>query len=1083
MQRAEKNKKSMIRTPGNLRLHTWFFILSIAVLLSGILGVLGNIIDSQLPIPRNLITPLDDALALLLAGVLLLGVLSVWQQRRKTGSKADYPAALYGALGVVGTFALLIVAGWGIHQERSRAAHATVHYHATMLEQHLNEAAALLGRLADRWTALDLVIPEALQQSELTRYFNDVSALKSLLVVKEDRQVLLHQSRSEEVQHWLRNQTREQAVLRWINESLEPGRDSSWIIPDSAQPNMAILLTLPQGPEGGMFFSSFDIEEMLKPMFELADSEFEVEVMPVYDEFSLMNVGAHERESEVFKQTKITIPAGPTITVTASAGPVSIFQLPGIISPCILFFGLYVSYLLAMSRNVTTIQRQKSRELNVEEQRFRSLFFQSPDAVFEMTTDGRYLSLNAKAKAFSGISDDALGTLHYRDALSPEVISRQDLETFAAAFQKTIGGEAQTCGMRFLTVDGDWRDYECSLMPLLVDTAVVGVYVVVKDVTERFEAYEHQRLLTKSLESSDSGVLVLDIRNTAMPAVFVNSAFFRLTGYSREQVLSSSLATIMSWVEKSGEAVLIRETIAKGEARSFTVKSYRKDGTPFWNQLSLAPVRDDAEVVTHYTATIKDVSEKRQQEKQLAHQATHDVLTGLANRALLEDRLEHDVALAARSGEQLAVLFIDLDAFKPINDTLGHRIGDEVLISVARRIQSIIRPTDTLARFGGDEFVLLLPNLEDPREAEAVADRILCEIGQPHRIEGHELYVTASVGISFLTEDLDVPAKMLQQADMAMYKAKQQGRDTSVAYSHDLDKKLSKRVTMRNELQEAINTGQLFLQYQPQVDRHGRLYGLEALVRWNHPTRGLISPAEFIPIAEDTAQIIHLGHWVMTQACQDAQQLLQRGMLHGRMAVNLSPLQFHRVGFLKFLDDVLESTGLPPTHLELEVTEGVLMRNSESAIETLRGVKDRGVSTSIDDFGMGYSSFSYLKDLPVERVKIDKSFIDNVLSDNKDAAVCKGIITMAREIGLEVVAEGVETQEQFERLDSYGCETYQGYYFARPMSFEALIPWIQQNLAGPSDQDFKLAAGAPISANTAIHRVASPLKVNTKNTP
>lgn len=1032
----------MIRTASNLRLHTWFYILSVSILLSGILGLLGHVASQLWLIPENLMLPLEDALALFVGGICLLGLMSLWQRRRNTGTKADYPAAIYGALGVVSTFALLVLAGWGIHQERNRAASSIVHHHAAMLKHELHASAALVGRLADRWAALDLVVPESLKQSELSRYFADAPALKSLLVIKDNRQVLLHHSTSEEDQHWLRNQMREEAVLLWMNDSLQHERYSSWIMPDSARPHLAILLTLPEGAEGSMFFSAFDIEEMLKPMFTLADHEFDIIVTPVYSQLPRMDDEAPGRRHEIFQQTTVKIPAGPTITVTAIAGPARVFGLPGIILPCTLFFGLYVSYLLALSRNVTTVQRQKTRALKVEEQRFRSLFFQSPDAVFEMTRDGHYLSLNAKAKAFTGITGDNPEKLHYRDVLHSDAVSPQDFETFEGAYQKAVDGDAQTCGLKFLGVSGEWRDYECSFVPVLVDGVVAGLYAVVKDVTERFVAHENQQLLTKSLESSDSGVLVVDVRNKTMPVVFINSAFSQMTGYSREQVLSSSLATITDWIERPEDAVSIRSTIHKGEAGSFTIKSHRQDGTPFWNQLSLTPLRDDADVVTHYTAIMRDVSDKKQQEKQLAYQATHDALTGLANRSLLEDRLGHDIALAKRSGKQLAVLFIDLDAFKPINDTLGHSIGDEVLISVVRRMQSVIRPTDTLARFGGDEFVLLLPSLESPHEAERVADRILHEISQPHRVEENELYVTASIGISFLTKELDRPSELLQQGDMAMYKAKRQGRDTYVAYSDDLDKKLSKRVTLRNELQEAIRNNQLFLHYQPQVDDQGQFCGLEALVRWKHPTKGMISPAEFIPIAEETAQIIHLGQWVMAQACSDAQRLLQQGMLKGRMAVNLSPLQFHRHGFLTALDEVLESTALPPTYLEFEVTEGVMMRRNEDAIELLQTIKARGIATTIDDFGTGYSSFSYLKDLPVESVKIDKSFVDSILSDRRDAAVCKGIIAMAKEMGMKVVAEGVETREQFECLLRYGCDAFQGYYFAYPMSFDDLLLWI-----------------------------------------
>lgn len=612
---------------------------------------------------------------------------------------------------------------------------------------------------------------------------------------------------------------------------------------------------------------------------------------------------------------------------TATGGALGLFSFPGALIAFVAL-GLFVSCLLAMRRVIA-----------IKQQRFRSLFFQSPDAIFEFSKDGRYVLLNSHAKAIAGIADRDLGMLGYQGLRSAKAMSKSDYLVFDAAFKKTIEGSAQTVTVKLLNIDHEWRDYECSFVPILINDVVAGLYALVKDVTEQLVAQENQRAIMKSL------------------------------------------------------------------------------------------------------------SEKKAQESQLAYQATHDMLTGLANRALFEDRLEHDIELTRRNGEQLAVMFIDLDAFKPINDTLGHRVGDQVLISVARRMRDVLRPTDTLARFGGDEFVLLLPNLETPQQAEVVADRILSEIGQAHRVGPHELYVTASIGISFLPEHLDAPAKMIQQADMAMYKAKRQGRDTFFAYSEDLDKKLSKRVTLRNELQEAIKHGQLFLKYQPQVDQNGALCGLEALVRWKHPVKGFIPPADFIPIAEETGQIMQLGRWVITQACADARTLLDRGMLQSRMAVNLSPLQFHRPGFLTALREILDLTSLPPRYLELELTEGILMRNSDAAIEILRALKQMGVTTTIDDFGTGYSSFSYLKDLPVESVKIDKSFVDNVITNAKDAAFCKGIITMAGEMGMTVFAEGIESCEQFELLASYGCELFQGFYFARPMPFAELIDWMQQRQA------------------------------------
>lgn len=429
--------------------------------------------------------------------------------------------------------------------------------------------------------------------------------------------------------------------------------------------------------------------------------------------------------------------------------------------------------------------------------------------------------------------------------------------------------------------------------------------------------------------------------------------------------------------------------------------------------------------------------------ERLAHQAIHDALTGLGNRTLFEDRLKHDFELARRHNRRLAVLFVDLDEFKPINDTLGHKVGDSLLVAVARMLEASLRPTDTLARFGGDEFVVLLPDLVSPMQAEEVASRILKKVALPHQVGEHELYLSASIGISLLDSGVHAPEKLIQQADMAMYKAKRQGRDTYQVYSKDLDAKLSRRVTLRNDLQEAIQQGQLLLHYQPQVDQQGRFCGLEALVRWQHPTKGLILPNSFISLAEETGQIVPLGKWVLAQACKDAMQLRAMGLLRGRVAVNLSPLQFHRPGFLNTLSAILEDSGLRADYLELELTEGILMRDRDGAVRILDAIQAMGIATAIDDFGTGFSSFSYLKELPTNSIKIDKSFVENVVVNRKDAAVCKGVITMARAMGLSVVAEGVEHEAQFDILKAWGCHAFQGYYIAHPMPLDELVRWTQ----------------------------------------
>src|SRR5690554_491872 len=592
------------------------------------------------------------------------------------------------------------------------------------------------------------------------------------------------------------------------------------------------------------------------------------------------------------------------------------------------------------------------------------------------------------------------------------------------------------------------------LPPVLVVFGLLMTYLLVigrslfeiqrDQALEISQRQESQRILQRSLETSDNGVVVVDVLRRDMPVVFANPAFARMAGYSRADVIGKPIRQLTRPGAEPGGMADLRHAVRDGRSTSTTLKIYRTDDTPVWNHVALAPVRDKGERVTHFTAIMTDVTEKKEQERRLAYQARHDVLTGLGNRQMFEERLAQQVAAAANRDGKLAVLFIDLDEFKPINDTLGHKVGDRLLISIARRLMQIVRPQDTLPRFGSDEFILLLTELDDAEQAVDIANCTLNKIADPHQVGAHELYISASIGISLLNDQVQGPEKLIQQADMAMYKAKQQGRDTYQVYSDDLDENLSRRVVLRNELQEALNTGQLFLMYQPQVNAEGHFCGLEALVRWQHPCKGLIPPSDFIALAEETGQIAHLGKWITTQACTDASKLLSMGLLKGRMAVNLSPLQFHRPGFLSTLRLILEETGLDPHYLELELTEGILMRDSQGAIEILNALSEMGIATDIDDFGTGFSSFSYLKDLPVDKIKIDRSFVDNVTTNAKDAAVCKGVITLAREMGLSVVAEGVETLEQFCYLKQHGCKIFQGYYFARPMRLDDLRQWIEK---------------------------------------
>ncbi|HYQ38469.1 MAG TPA: EAL domain-containing protein, partial [Pseudomonas sp.] len=573
-------------------------------------------------------------------------------------------------------------------------------------------------------------------------------------------------------------------------------------------------------------------------------------------------------------------------------------------------------------------------------------------------------------------------------------------------------------------------------------------------------AHAHQRLnasvtraalLQRCLEASYNGVLIVDAQAPGQPIIYANPAFERITGYREEEALGRNCRFLQGDETHQPAIAEIRRSLADKHEVHVVLRNYRKDGSAFWNDLYIAPVPDERGVITHFIGVQNDVSERKHFESELAFNASHDVLTGLPNRSLLEDRLHQGCQIARRYARELVVMLIDLDGFKPINDTLGHAVGDEILVEVARRMSAQIRPGDTLARLGGDEFVVLLPDLAIGEDALLVAERLIRCISRPYRFKELELHVTASIGLTVSDGEIEEPMKLIQQADLAMYQAKQQGRNNYQWYTEHLNQEVSERMTLRNELQKAIASHAFELHYQPQIDaRSGAVIGSEALLRWVHPERGLISPLAFIPVAEDSGQIVPISQWVLDTACRHNRQLLDRGLARGAISVNISAVHFLRGNFIETVRHALEHSGLPAELLELEITESVLLKDAERAIHLLHQLKKIGVGLSLDDFGTGYSSLSYLKDLPIDKVKIDRSFIQELIDDPRDAAITQGIISMAHHLDLQVVAEGVETTAQADFLGRNRCDAFQGFLYARPMPFAALQHYLQDSSAPPA---------------------------------
>ncbi len=552
-------------------------------------------------------------------------------------------------------------------------------------------------------------------------------------------------------------------------------------------------------------------------------------------------------------------------------------------------------------------------------------------------------------------------------------------------------------------------------------------------------------LLQRCLEASHNGVLIVDAQAPGRPVIYVNPAFEQITGYSAEEALGRNCRFLQGSETRQSGIEEIRRALAAQREVHVVLRNFRKDGSAFWNDLYIAPVPDERGVITHYIGVQNDISERKHFESQLAYNANHDVLTGLPNRALMEDRLEQGCQIARRYQRQLGVMLLDLDGFKPINDTLGHAIGDRMLVEVAQRLAAELRPGDTLARLGGDEFVIVLPDLAHGEDVLAVAERLIACVARPYRLNELDLHVTASIGITLSDGAIAQPMQLIQQADLAMYQAKQRGRNNYQWYTEHLNRQVSESMTLRNELQKAIEALSFELHYQPQIDaRSGAVTGYEALLRWPHAEQGMISPARFIPVAEDTGQIIPISLWVLARACRDARRLQLDGLQGGAVSVNISAVHFLRDNFLDSVREALRASDLPPRCLELEITESVLLENAERAIALLRELKALGVGLALDDFGTGYSSLSYLKDLPIDKVKIDRSFIRDLIDDPRDAAVTRGIISMAHHLDLQVVAEGVETAAQAARLFDSQCDVFQGYYYARPMPLSELEDYLRR---------------------------------------
>lgn len=570
-------------------------------------------------------------------------------------------------------------------------------------------------------------------------------------------------------------------------------------------------------------------------------------------------------------------------------------------------------------------------------------------------------------------------------------------------------------------------------------TRVVGI---LKDVTQRHQYDEKLRQSGVVFDTTAEAIVITD---ASRQAIAVNRAFSRITGFSQADIIGTNPDIAL----RATPGLEDYADLLSSEAVGFwhgEVSCHRKDGVPFPAWQSVSAVRDAAGNLTHYVTAFSDVTAIHDAHRELNHLAHHDPLTGLPNRLLFDDRLNNAMEQAQRNEQRCLVMFLDLDGFKMINDTLGHAAGDELLRIVASRLRSLLRSSDTVARLGGDEFVILT-GIANPEYAVRLAQKVLDQLRQPIEIGSDQLAVSASLGIAVYPDNGEDGQELMRAADMAMYTAKAEGRDRFHFYAEDMSQKARERMYIEQGLRRAVSTDALSVYYQPRVDLEtDRIVGVEALVRWTHPERGLILPDSFIPIAEDNGIIEQLGHQVLERACREMSPLVRQAREQGNdfhVAVNVSARQFLSSDFVATVRNVLVNTGFPATLLELEITESTLQATERSRA-VFNELKQLGVSISIDDFGTGYSSLSVLRDLPVDRVKIDRSFIIHLPHSEHDRAVIDAIVGLSRAMGMAITVEGIETHEQASILRQLGCDEGQGFLFGAAMTYDGLIRLLSQ---------------------------------------
>ncbi|MBL7005440.1 MAG: EAL domain-containing protein, partial [Gammaproteobacteria bacterium] len=664
---------------------------------------------------------------------------------------------------------------------------------------------------------------------------------------------------------------------------------------------------------------------------------------------------------------------------------------------------------------------------------------QFDDAIYMLNMDRRLVKANQAFYKNNHTSEEECLGKHIVDIIHPH-LKEEDCPVCVSQLQRKNTK---------VTIEKDDL-YNPSDKPLEVSSKVIfdlnnqpsRLLVSVHDLTQRRHTEERQQLFTSVFDNTSEGV-VISLPNGNI--VDVNSAFTAITGYEREEILGKNPKLFSSGRHDSEFyenlwSKLLKTGLWRGE-----IWNRRKNGDIFPEWLNISAVNDNNEKLSHYVSIFSDITNIKQSQEKLDFLAHHDALTKLPNRLLLKQRLDQSIKYSKRHSYHLAIIYLDLDNFKHINDSLGHPVGDELLIKVSKRLLKLIRGEDTLSRIGGDEFILVLEDIGKPTNISVSAEKIVSAFKAPFQLKDHEIFISASLGICVYPQDGEDIDTILKNADAAMYLAKQQGKNNYKYYTSELTTHAFERVMFEKNLRYAISHNELVIFYQPQINlKQESLIGLEALIRWQHPVKGLIPPLNFIPLAEETSLIIDIGNWVLDKACHQAKTWVNQGINFGRVAVNVAGSHLDKGTLLSDVVSALTAADLKPKYLELEVTEGFIMQDPESAIKQLRLLKEMGIALSIDDFGTGYSSLSYLKQLPIHKLKIDQSFVKGIPDDKDDIAITSAVIALSKSMELSVIAEGVETTQHRDFLKELNCNEAQGYLYSKPVHPDELHSIFQQ---------------------------------------